>query len=505
MRCPDLRTLSRVGTPDADPAVVEHVASCRSCWLDWQIQLGLRYLHDPAVRSAADVNDRVIARVLLRSRHSDLPARWRDSAIFGAVVAIATLACLLGLPASSVVIPVVPAVAYAVIAGVLGALYVKKRDERRRGAGSGVGPDGSGTLGRSLVWPFVIVAVGADGAVGKATAQDSRPFAFAEVQRQLVLKEQAAIGSIEGEHDAFGRIVSLAIDSRGHVIVADDLSHDLKVFQLTGEYVATVGRSGEGPGEFQSPWQVQVGPGDSLYVWDPGRAAVSVFGPDYEFNRSFLVAPGWTVNSMIVHPGPEFVVSVSGTGELLPIKVLSGDGKVMAEAGPPMPQRDLAGFEDSLLGGSLSRTPDGYVYSRKSPYAVWWLDEQLGTVSECHGRPEWTTGPEEVVVRSDRGVGLRWNRFNHSVSILPLPGGHLLNTVLMPETDQRLLHVLGEGCQVLSELLLDIPVRPLAVVDDLLVALRSLDYPEIVIYRMSWESEGRASSSIADRRFQMMP
>ena len=189
---------------------------------------------------------------------------------------------------------------------------------------------------------------------------------------------------------------------------------------------------------------------------------------------------------MIVHHGPEIVVSVSGTGELLPIKILSGDGKVTAEAGPPMPQRDLAGFEDSLLGGSLSRTRDGYVYSQKSPYAVWQLDDRLGTLSVCHGRPEWTTDPVEVVVRFDREVGLRWNRFSHSVSVLQLPGGHLLNTVLMPETDQRLLHVLGESCTVVSELLLDIPVRPLAIVDDLLVAVRSLDYPEVVIYKMSF-------------------
>ncbi len=330
------------------------------------------------------------------------------------------------------------------------------------------------------------IAVASREAAGNATAQDAHPIVFADMRRQLVLDEKTAIGSMDGEHDAFGRIMSLAIDSRRRLVLADDLSHDLKVFELTGEFVATVGRSGEGPGEFLSPWQVQAGPGDSLYVWDPGRAAISVFGPDYEFNRSFPVPAGWTVNSMIVHPGPEIVVSVSGTGELLPIRILSGDGKVTGEAGPPMPQRDLAGFEDSLLGGSLSRTPDGYVYSQKSPYAVWQLDDQLRLVSVCQGRPEWTTDPDEVVVRSDRGVGLRWNRFSHSASILPLPTGHLLNTVLMPETDQRLLHVLGEGCRVISELLLDIPVLPLAVVDDLLVAVRTLDYPEVVISQMSW-------------------
>lgn len=134
MSCPDLRTLGRVGTPNADPAILEHIASCRSCWLDWQIQQGARLLKDPATTGATDVHDRVIARMHLRSRHFELPAGWAHSAISGTLVAIATLACLLGLPAASVVIPVAPAVTYSAATGVLGMFYVKKRDERRRAA-----------------------------------------------------------------------------------------------------------------------------------------------------------------------------------------------------------------------------------------------------------------------------------------------------------------------------------------------------------------------------------
>ncbi len=143
MKCPDLRTLSRVGTPNADPAVVEHVVSCRSCWLDWQIQQGMRYLEDPVVQNASDVNDRVIARVRIRARRdSEPPARWRDAALFGAVVAIAVLAFLLAVPAAAVAIPVAPAVGYAILAGVLGTLYVKKRDEGRVAGDSAVGAAG---------------------------------------------------------------------------------------------------------------------------------------------------------------------------------------------------------------------------------------------------------------------------------------------------------------------------------------------------------------------------
>lgn len=134
MECPDLRTLSRVGTPNADPAVVEHVTNCESCWLDWQIQQGLRYLEDPLVKSASDVNDRVIARVRIRSRRdSEKPARWRDAALFGAVVAIAVLAFLVAVPAAAAAAPFVPAVGYAIVTGVGCALYIKKRDEKRFG------------------------------------------------------------------------------------------------------------------------------------------------------------------------------------------------------------------------------------------------------------------------------------------------------------------------------------------------------------------------------------
>ncbi len=135
MSCPDLKTLGRVGTPDADPAVVEHVLNCESCWLDWQIQQGARYLQDPVAKTASDVNDRVIARVHLRSRrHREAPATWRDAVLFGAVVAITVLAFLLVVPGVAVAIPVAPAAAYALAAGIFGTFYVKKRDEDRLAA-----------------------------------------------------------------------------------------------------------------------------------------------------------------------------------------------------------------------------------------------------------------------------------------------------------------------------------------------------------------------------------
>ena len=129
MKCPDLRTLSRVGTRDADPAVVEHVSSCESCWLDWQIQQGARHLNDPVARESSDLNDRVLARVRLRSRrYAILPARWSDAALCGMLVAVAVLAGALAAP--TMPMPLAAAAGYAVVAGVASMVYVKRRDER---------------------------------------------------------------------------------------------------------------------------------------------------------------------------------------------------------------------------------------------------------------------------------------------------------------------------------------------------------------------------------------
>ena len=44
MSCPDLAAIARVGTPRGDRMLAEHVQSCRSCWLDWQILTGVRLL-----------------------------------------------------------------------------------------------------------------------------------------------------------------------------------------------------------------------------------------------------------------------------------------------------------------------------------------------------------------------------------------------------------------------------------------------------------------------------
>ena len=97
MSCPDLSALARAGTPKADPAVVEHIRNCDSCWVDWQIQQGARFLRDPQVVAADDLDERIVARAALIARHSERPANWRRLLVTGLLVGVLTF-LLLQLP-----------------------------------------------------------------------------------------------------------------------------------------------------------------------------------------------------------------------------------------------------------------------------------------------------------------------------------------------------------------------------------------------------------------------
>ena len=64
--------------------------------------------------------------------------------------------------------------------------------------------------------------------------------------------------------------MSLAVDAAGNIFVADDKPVEVMRYDPTGRYVGSVGREGEGPGEYRSAWLTYRG--DTLVVHDPSAA-----------------------------------------------------------------------------------------------------------------------------------------------------------------------------------------------------------------------------------------
>ena len=75
----------------------------------------------------------------------------------------------------------------------------------------------------------------------------------------LKLKEDLSLGGPEARGDyAFGNGIRFVVDEEASIYVLDTQDAHIKVFDKTGNYVRTIGRKGQGPGELDSPWTLTV-------------------------------------------------------------------------------------------------------------------------------------------------------------------------------------------------------------------------------------------------------
>lgn len=90
----------------------------------------------------------------------------------------------------------------------------------------------------------------------------------------------------EGEHataDSLGVLSGIAVDANGTVYVSDRAENKLWVFDARGRSIGGIGRRGQGPGEFQAPTGIAIGPDGMLYVRDQNN--VTRFATDARTGR----------------------------------------------------------------------------------------------------------------------------------------------------------------------------------------------------------------------------
>lgn len=91
-------------------------------------------------------------------------------------------------------------------------------------------------------------------------------------------EETLRIGTLTGPPTtSFGRVASLAVGPNGGLYVLDAELQLVRVFSPDGRYVRTIGRKGQGPGEFNGADGLTFDKTGHLWVWDSRNARYSAF------------------------------------------------------------------------------------------------------------------------------------------------------------------------------------------------------------------------------------
>jgi len=95
---------------------------------------------------------------------------------------------------------------------------------------------------------------------------------------RLVFKEELTIGLEEGDENfMFGGSVEVTADEKGNIFVLDWDQKRIQKFDPSGKYLLTIGRKGQGPGEFGNIWTMRFDDKGRIYATDIVNRRVSFF------------------------------------------------------------------------------------------------------------------------------------------------------------------------------------------------------------------------------------
>ncbi len=134
-----------------------------------------------------------------------------------------------------------------------------------------------------------------------------------ELQEDLTVK-----GSEEVEEQMFQSISTLGIDEEGNFYVLDEQAGNIKVFDYKGNFLKTIGRKGQGPGEFGMPISLVITPKKNLVVNDMGQRKILFFDKEGNYLKQFSIA------DKFLFFGP----MVTSTGDLIASHTIPQDSPV---------------------------------------------------------------------------------------------------------------------------------------------------------------------------------
>ena len=132
-----------------------------------------------------------------------------------------------------------------------------------------------------------------------------------EEKANVTIIKKRQIGELDGpEEFIFDYISDVAVNSKGDIYVADRRLNEVRKFNKNGEYLLSLGRRGQGPGEFQSVKIVSVNSHNELIAFDNMLGRISIFSDKGELIKTTkkLIKDSWIEPSKIFSTDGNYVV-----------------------------------------------------------------------------------------------------------------------------------------------------------------------------------------------------
>lgn len=102
------------------------------------------------------------------------------------------------------------------------------------------------------------------------------------------LEEDLSIGNEEDENYMFYRAILGEVDLDGNIFVIDAGNFRIQKYNKDGKYIQSIGRQGQGPGEFERPSSLYLDSENNIYVEDSGQK-VHIFNKNGEFKKAITL------------------------------------------------------------------------------------------------------------------------------------------------------------------------------------------------------------------------
>jgi hypothetical protein len=124
------------------------------------------------------------------------------------------------------------------------------------------------------------------------------------------------------EHLAFHQPGDLILDSTGNIYILDSGNHRIQKFSPEGEYIETIGREGQGPGELYNPDSMDLGTDGLIFVSDPNNNRIQILTSDGEEKKTIRMTEERPADIRVLSSGK---IVMGGGGPFLSLQEIEGE------------------------------------------------------------------------------------------------------------------------------------------------------------------------------------